>query len=101
MGADLLKYVNTIKQDLLIIDYNPMTVKTLQDQEYNAIYGDLQDAEFLDELDMRNAKMVISTVPDFESNALLIKTIKQHKHLDPIIITTSHQISETLDLYEL
>lgn len=93
--------MNKIKQDLLVIDYNPITVKNLQDDKYNAIYGDLQDPEFLDELDMSNTKMVISTVPDFESNALLIKTIKQHKHLDPIIITTSHQISETLELYEL
>ncbi len=101
MGWDLLKYVNKIKQDLLVIDYNPMTIKTLQDDKYNAIYGDLQDPEFLDELDMSNTKMIISTVPDFEANVLLIKTIKQHKHLDPIIITTSHQISETLELYEL
>jgi len=101
MWSDLLKYVNNIKQDLLIIDYNPMTVKNLQEQNYNAMYGDLQDAEFLDELDMKNTKMIISTVPDFEANALLIKTIRQHKHIDPIIITTSHQITETLELYEL
>jgi Trk K+ transport system NAD-binding subunit len=96
-----LKYTNKIKQDLLIIDYNPMTIKDLQDKKYNAIYGDLQDAEFLDELDMSNTKMIISTVPDFEANALLIKTIKEHKKIDPIIITTSHQISETLELYEM
>ncbi len=78
-----------------------MTIKNLQDQKYNAMYGDLQDAEFLDELDMSNAKMIISTVPDFEANALLIKTIKDHKKIDPIIITTSHEISQTLELYEM
>jgi hypothetical protein len=50
---------------------------------------------------MTNAKMIISTVPDFEANALLIKTIKQHKGLDPIIITTSHEINQTLELYEM
>lgn len=101
MWADLLQYTNKIKQDLLIIDYNPMTVKTLQDQNYNAIYGDLQDAEFLWDLDMSNTKMIISTVPDFEANALLIKTVKEHKKIHPIIITTSHQITEALDLYTL
>lgn len=101
MWSDLLKYTNQIKQDLLIIDYNPLTVKWLQDEKYNAIYWDLQDAEFLDELDMSNTKMVISTVPDFDANVLLIKAIKQHKKLDPIIITTSHEISQTLELYEL
>lgn len=101
MWSDLLKYTNKIKQDLLIIDYNPMTVKSLQDQDYNAMYWDLQDAEFLDDLDMNTTKMIISTVPDFEANALLIKTIKQYKKIDPIIITTSHQVSETLELYEL
>lgn len=101
MWWDLLNYINKIKQDLLVIDYNPMTIKELQDKDYNAIYGDLQDAEFLDELDMSNTKMIISTVPDFEANALLIKTIKEHKKIDPIIITTSHQISETLELYEM
>jgi hypothetical protein len=50
---------------------------------------------------MSNTKMVISTVPDFEANALLIKIIKDHKKIDPIIITTSHEISQTLELYEL
>lgn len=101
MWSDLLKYTNQIKQDLLIIDYNPLTVKWLQNEKYNAIYWDLQDAEFLDELDMSNTKMVISTVPDFDANVLLIKAIKQHKKLDPIIITTSHEILQTLELYEL
>ena len=101
MWWDLLKYTNKIKQDLMIIDYNPMTVKNLQDQKYNAMYWDLQDAEFLDELDMSNTKMIISTVPDFEANALLIKTVKEHKKIDPIIITTSHEISQTLELYEM
>ena len=101
MWWDLLKYTNKIKQDLMIIDYNPMTVKDLQEKNYNAMYWDLQDAEFLDELDMNNTKMIISTVPDFEANALLIKTVKEHKKIDPIIITTSHQISETLELYEM
>lgn len=101
MWWDLLKYTNKIKQDLMIIDFNPMTVKDLQQKNYNAIYWDLQDSEFLDELDMRNTKMIVSTVPDFEANALLIKTIKEHKKIDPIIITTSHDISETLSLYEM
>lgn len=101
MWSDLLKYTNQIKQDLLIIDYNPLTVKSLQQQNYNAIYWDLQDWEFLDDLDMSQTKMIISTVPDFEANALLIKTIKQHKGLDPIIITTSHEINQTLELYEM
>lgn len=101
MGGDLLKYINHIKQNLLVIDYNPLIVQHLQEQKFNAMYGDLQDAEFLDELDMSSTKMVISTVPDFEANALLIKTIKHHKKIDPIIITTSHHIHETLELYEL
>lgn len=100
MWWDLLKYVNKVKEELLIIDYNPSTIKELEKQEYKAIYWDLQDAEFLQELDVNNSKMIISTVPDFEANALLIKTIKQ-KNLDPIIITTSHQINETLELYEI
>ena len=63
-------------------------------------YGDATDIELLNELNFKKAKMVISTIPDYATNLLIIrKTRKANKQA--IIIAVSHQIEEALNLYKL
>ena len=52
----------------------------------------------LNELNLQKVKMVISTIPDFEINLLLINKLKR-LNKKAIIIIVSHGIDETKKLY--
>lgn len=99
IGHDLLLAVHAINKDVLVIDYNPETVRRLQTNGVDCRYGDANDKTLLEDLDLAHAKMVISTIPDMQTNLLLIKTVRK-RNPRAIIIGVSHQIDEALTLYE-
>lgn len=97
IGYDILNAIKKKNSSYLIVDYNPDTIKELGDE--NAIYGDAGDIELLDDLDLAKAKMIISTVPDFETNSMIIRRTRLQNQ-KAIIIVVSHQINDSLELYE-
>jgi len=54
--------------------------------------------EFLNELNFKKVKMVVSTIPDLEINSLLINKIKQFNS-KAIVIAVSNYINEAIELY--
>jgi voltage-gated potassium channel Kch len=82
-----------------VIDENPGIISHLQKNKIPCIYGDIGDIDFLQELNFKKSKMIISTVKAFDENIILLKTIKQNSpHL--IVILVSNQIHEAIKLYE-
>lgn len=99
IGSDLLKSFKNMKRKYLVVDYNPDTISRLSKNKIRCMYGDADDEEFLEEMDFSQVKMVVSTIPDFETSLLLIGKIRE-QNKDTIIITTSHDIDEAKILYD-
>lgn len=99
-GFSLLKAFTKISKNFVVIDFNPEIVKKLSYEKINCIYGDAEDIEMLNEINMDKAKLIVSTIPDIDSTTLLIDTIKQ-KNKNAIIIVTARQIMEALKFYDL
>ncbi|MBT4376035.1 sodium:proton exchanger [archaeon] len=99
IGYDLLKSFKKLRKKILVVDYNPETILELSKKEIECRYGDADDEEFLSELNLVKTKMIVSTIPEFETNLLLINTIRQINK-DAILIVVSHNIKETNLLYE-
>ena len=99
IGYGLEKAFRRINKKFLVIDNNPETILNLARARVECRYGDAGDTELLDDLPMSNVKMIISTIPNLETNLLLIRKIRL---LNPkaIIIIVSHQIEESLQLSE-
>lgn len=99
IGFDILESLKKIKKKFLIIDYDPEVISKLSKEGYDCRYGDANNIELLDELNLSKAKMVISTIPLFDTNLLLIKKVKE---INPkaVISVVSHQIIEAERLYE-
>lgn len=100
VGYDLLESFKKLKKEILVVDYNPETISKLTGDGVKCKYGDVGDEEFLNELDFTKIKMVASTIPEFETNLLLIKKIKS-KNKKAIIIVLSSDIDEANELYDL
>ena len=98
MGSTLLHSLKKIKKKFIVVDYNPETIINLAKQGIESRYGDADDIELLDELKIQKAKMIISTLPDYNTNVLLITKIRK-SNKKTIIIAVSDQINEAINLY--
>jgi len=99
VGYDFIETFRHLKEKFLVVDFDPEVIDNLKNDKINCRYGDADDNEFLEELSLDKVKMVISTIPDFETNQFLISKIKQNnKH--SVIIAISHNVDEAVSLYE-
>ena len=98
-GSNLYEMLHKTHKSILVIDEHPGIIAHLQKNKIPCIYGDIGDIDFLQELNLKNSKMIISTVKTFDENMVLLKTIKQHNP-NLIIILVSNQIHEAIKLYE-
>ncbi len=99
IGYSLEKAFRKLNKKFLVVDNNPETILNLARERMECRYGDAEDAELWDDLPTENVKMVISTIPNIDTNLFLIRKVRV---LSPkaIIIVVSHQIEESLRLYE-
>ncbi len=101
-GNKLYDSLKTKNKNILVIDENPSIIAHLEHNNIKNRYWDMWDLEFIKDLNLKNTKMIISTVKDYEDNLTLIENIKWwewHKH-NIILILMSHQAEEAIDLYD-
>lgn len=98
VGFSILNTFKEMKKSYLVVDFNPDTISNLTKYRVPCVYGDAYDADFLSELPLDTVKIVVSTVPDFDTNKILIQKIKL---VNPkaIIILRSYNVREALELY--
>lgn len=99
IGYSILNTLKKIDKKYLVVDFNPDTINKLKKFNIPALYGDVYDSEFLDELNLKGLDLAISTIPDVETNKLLIEEIR-HVNRDAVIILRAHTIEDSLKLYK-
>ena len=97
VGFNLLKSFNLARKKYLVIDYNPSTILNLSNKGINCIYGDVNDLDFLRSLQLNEAKIIISTIPEYGTNLTVLKAI-DNKEI--IFIPTAHEIQNAIELYK-
>ena len=101
IGFSILNAFQKITNNFLVIDYNPDIVKELKNRNINVIYGDADDCELLEDLRINKADLIVSTIPDKETNLLIAKVaIENQEEKRPILILTARQISDAFELYK-
>jgi len=98
IGYDILQSFKKLKEKFLVVDYDPEAILKLSKKKIECRYGDVDDNEFLDELNLPKTKMIVSTIPKFETNLLLINKIRQ-TNKKAIIIVVSHNVKEANTFY--
>lgn len=74
-GSTFVHTFRKMKKPFIVVDYNPDVIESLERQRINHLYGDATDLELLDEIGIHHSELVISTIDDPETNALLAKHI--------------------------
>jgi Kef-type K+ transport system membrane component KefB len=98
LGLDILRALEKTKSRFFVVEYDPQKIKNFEKKGIRVVYGDTNDAEFLNELPLDKTKMVISTIPEFEINLLLLSKLSKLKK-EVITIVVSYHADEAIKLY--
>ncbi len=99
IGYSILNAFRKIKKNVLVVDYNPEIIDKAAKQGYHCIYGDVNDGEIIEKMELKKIKMLISTVPDVKDSLYLIRKTREVNKRAKIIVTAS-EIDEALRLYD-
>lgn len=99
VGLDFIKSLEDKKISFQVVDHDPNVVSALNKKNIPAVYGDASDIEFLDEIDINSAKIIISTIPDYTTNLFLVQHIKKY-NANAIIIVIAQNVDESNKLYK-
>ena len=98
LGYKILQSIKKMKVPFLVVDHNPKVVLALGKEGLNCLYGDAGDKDFLEEIGLDNAKLVISTVPEENINLTILEKLEEIKSKSTFI-GTADQPRSALDLY--
>src|SRR3989344_2503609 len=98
IGFSIIKAFSKITKDFLVVGYNPSVIKDLEGRGVDSLYGDVDDSNFLEDLGVSKASVIVSTIPEKEINQLILDVIKRNK-MKPIVILTGRQIEDAFELY--
>ena len=98
-GYDFVKMFSAFGEKFLAVDFNPEIIKELKEKGINCVYGDAEDGDFLDEIGIERARIIVSTIPEYETNLYLITKIRSENR-DAIVLLVSYNIEEAIKLYE-
>ncbi|PJA90391.1 MAG: hypothetical protein CO137_00425 [Candidatus Magasanikbacteria bacterium CG_4_9_14_3_um_filter_32_9] len=96
------KICETLKEKgikFAVVDYDPQAIQKLKQRQIPAFFGDASDIEFLEELPLAKAKLIVSTMPEADDQKTLISHIRQHSKGTYIISTLFH-VKHLRQLYE-
>lgn len=98
MGSRIVETILSMKKKFLVVDFDPDAIAKLNNQKIPCLYGDIEDMDIIERLELDKASMIISTVPSLKANLSLIHKAKR---LNPgvIVLVATDETKEAFDLY--
>jgi len=100
MGSIFLNNFRKKKKKVLVVDYNPATIKKLKKEKIHCLYGDMLNEEVLKAAELNNTGVIVSTIKDVQDNSYLIEYTKRMKSKAKVIVI-AERLHQAVDLYEL
>jgi Kef-type K+ transport system membrane component KefB/Trk K+ transport system NAD-binding subunit len=98
VGSHFVETARAMTEKFLVVDFNPLSIKRMEEANIPYKYGDAEDVEFLEEINFTDSKLVVSTIPDLETNLLLVSFYRQH-NAEGVFIAISHDMEGARELY--
>ena len=99
IGYKVVQSLKEMKARYVVVDYNPKTILHLAKQGVDCIYGDAADNDFLREIGLENANLVISTIPEVGANIAIKESLRVF-HSKAVFLATSEYAPNAISLYD-
>ncbi|RLI91976.1 MAG: hypothetical protein DRO65_00670 [Candidatus Altiarchaeales archaeon] len=97
-GEKILKTIISLRRKFIVVDINPDIISRLSDEGVPCIYGDMSDLEILEKVGLKDAEVIISTVPNHEANLTLLLHAKK-ENPKSLVFVVEKDIDKALELY--
>ena len=97
-GHEFVRVFKQLKKKFVVVDYDPEVVEILERRRISYLYGDATDIELLEEAGIKSAKLIVSTITDFEMTSALLKLIESHNPA-AVVICQADSAEEAAKLY--
>lgn len=99
MGQTILRALSNSTRDFVALDFDPVIVKYLREHNLPVFYGDVTEEAVQESVGLDKAHVVISTVPDFKDNLVVLEVIRHHNPGAKIILTAESE-KDARELYD-
>lgn len=100
VGSDFLSVIKKQHRPFVVVDVDPQVIEDMRQRRIQAIFGDLENRELLEQLSIEKAKLIVSTVPDLSLQIHLLRYLKR-KRAKSIVILVAHEVQDALELYRM
>lgn len=103
LGSHLITSLQKLKVPMVLVDINPEIVSAYAAMGLNAVCGDITESYIQEQVNLPEASVIISTVPNIEENLALLEAVKRktrHKKSRPKLIFAAQSELEAKRLYE-
>ncbi len=99
IGWNIVNALRGKNSSFAVIDFDPTVIETLNKEKISAYFIDVGDVSLLSELPLHKAKLIISTIPNIESQIALIKHVRSHSS-ETVLIANAPEAKYMASLYE-
>jgi len=98
-GHEFVSLFKKMKKKYVIVDYDPEVIDVIEERKLNYLYGDATDVELLEEAGVEHAKLIVSTIPDYQANTVILNYLRA-KNPKAIVVIHADDPYEAAKLYE-
>jgi Kef-type K+ transport system membrane component KefB len=99
LGVHVLRSLQSQDRPYVVVDFNPEVAEHFSQENIPVICGDITDSHIQELVNLADAKLIISTVPDHQDN-LLLADVAKRPPIRTRLVVTAHDETEALELYE-
>ncbi len=103
LGQHLVASLEKMPEQLVIVDINPEVVAQYEAAGVRAVCGDITESYIQEQVNLPQARVVISTIPNFQDNLALLEAVKRksaNQRIKPRLIFAAQNEFEAKRLYE-
>lgn len=89
-GGNILRELRKKNLNVLAVDFDPQLIKRWQEEGVETQYGDLEDPELAEQLPLKHACLVISSIPLVHANLTLLKCMQAAGFHGRTVVTAHH-----------
>lgn len=99
-GHEFVKTFRKMEKKFTVVDYDPAMIETLERLNVPYMYGDATDIEFLHDIGLKQAKLIVSTITHMSTNEELVEYARR-VNPDAVIVCYADDSNDAEKLYKM
>ena len=98
-GGEFIKLFEKLGKRYAVIDYDPEVIESLERKGIPRIFGDATDIELLQEANIENSRLIVSTLSDHTTNLFLLDWLTKNNP-NSVFICSTDNFTRAVELYK-